>query len=102
MVRLLQDTNTAQCLAMKMISKIDIHCELTQIESETQIMVTLRHPFILRLHSTFQCSNYFYLMLEYAEGGSLFQLLCRHGRFKEDEVRFYACEIVLALECLHL
>ena len=40
-------------------------------------------------------------MLEYAPGGSLFQQLCKVGRFKEKEVRFYACEIILALEFLH-
>ncbi len=40
-------------------------------------------------------------MLDFERGGSLFFHLKRHKRFIETEVRFYACEIILALEYLH-
>lgn len=35
-------------------------------------------------------------------GGELFYYLRKHIRFSEDVVRFYAAEILLALEYMHL
>lgn len=64
-------------------------------------MKTLKSPFILNIYSTFQCNYYLYMLLEFASGNSLFNHLCRLGRFKEDEVKFFACEIIIALEFLH-
>ena len=40
-------------------------------------------------------------MLDYCAGGELFFHLGREGRFTEDRSRFYAAQIVLALEHLH-
>lgn len=63
--------------------------------------MSLSHPFILRLHYSFQCSQKLYLLLDYEGGGSLFFHLVKKRRFTENEVLFYACEIILALEYLH-
>ena len=40
-------------------------------------------------------------ILEYFNGGELFFHLKSNGRFQEDRAKFYAAEIVCALECLH-
>ena len=42
-----------------------------------------------------------YFVLDYCAGGELFFHLGREGRFEEDRARFYAAQIVLALEHLH-
>jgi len=42
-----------------------------------------------------------YFVMEYCSGGELFYHLGRAGRFSENRTRFYAAEIVLALEHLH-
>lgn len=39
--------------------------------------------------------------MEYCPGGELFNLLSKRGKFTEDQTRFYAAQIVLALEALH-
>ena len=41
------------------------------------------------------------MMLEYVVGGELFSHLRRAGRFTTDITRFYASEILLAVEYLH-
>lgn len=41
------------------------------------------------------------MILEYFTGGELFFHLKSNGRFTEERAKFYAAEIVLALECLH-
>ena len=42
-----------------------------------------------------------YLLLDYEQGGTLFYHLKKQRRFRENEIIFYACEIILALEYLH-
>lgn len=42
-----------------------------------------------------------YMVQEYVIGGELFRHLRKAGRFTGDTARFYAAEIVLALEYLH-
>mmetsp|Transcript_43074 Transcript_43074/g.168616 ORF Transcript_43074/g.168616 Transcript_43074/m.168616 type:complete len:376 (+) Transcript_43074:766-1893(+) len=58
-------------------------------------------PFIVRLHCAFQTSQRVYLVMDYASGGELFFHMKREQLMSEDVVRFYAGEIILALEFLH-
>lgn len=71
------------------------------IKLEREILMTLEHPFILKMHYSFQCKQNLYLMLDYEGGGSLFFHLKRKGRFTENEVAFYAAEIIVAIQYLH-
>ena len=71
------------------------------IKLERQILMTLDHPFILKLHYSFQCKLNLYLIMSYEGGGSLFFQLKRKKRLQESEIVFYAAEIILALEYLH-
>ena len=41
------------------------------------------------------------MLLEYVIGGELFSHLRKAGRFHNDITRFYAAEIVLAIEYMH-
>lgn len=54
-----------------------------------------------RRFCTFQDDSNLYMLLEYVVGGELFTHLRRAGRFTNDMTRFYASEIVLAIEYLH-
>lgn len=49
----------------------------------------------------FQNERKLFLILDYCPGGELFFYLQRIGRFKETSARFYAANILLALECIH-
>ena len=46
-------------------------------------------------------NRYLYLSMEFLPGGELFSYFRQVGRFQGDVVRFYTCEIILALEYLH-
>ena len=52
------------------------------------------------MHSERCCKKLFFI-LEYCPGGELFNLLAKKRRFSEDQNRFYAAQIVLAMEHLH-
>ncbi|KAL1915968.1 uncharacterized protein VTP21DRAFT_6356 [Calcarisporiella thermophila] len=89
--------------AMKVLKKAEL-VRLKQIEhinSERHILSRLNFPFIVNLFCTFQDTQYLYMLLEYVPGGELFSHLRRAGRFSPDTARFYAAEIVLAIEHLH-
>ncbi|ORZ38002.1 kinase-like domain-containing protein [Catenaria anguillulae PL171] len=65
------------------------------------LMRNMKHPFLVGLQYAFQTPAKLYLVLDYVNGGELFFHLQRERRFPEDRVRFYAAEIVSALEYLH-
>ena len=72
--------------------------------TEQEILATANHPFIVTLHHSFQSEDYLYHCMEYCMGGEFFRALqSRPGKcLPEDAARFYAAEVVAALEYLHL
>ena len=61
----------------------------------------MKHPFIVKMDYAFKSDTKLFFALEYCPGGELFFYLSQIGRFKEDAARFYASNILLALEHLH-
>ncbi|TXT11289.1 uncharacterized protein COLE_01699 [Cutaneotrichosporon oleaginosum] len=53
------------------------------------------------LHCAFQDRDHLFLVLEYMGGGDLLTLLMARGCLPEDEMRFYAAEMILALHQVH-
>jgi serum/glucocorticoid-regulated kinase 2 len=89
--------------AMKVLDKAEI-IRRKQVEhtlTEQAVLATLRHPFIVRLHYSFQTNRKLYLVLDYASGGELFFHLRKAGRFPEVLACFYTAEVVSALDYLH-
>jgi len=62
---------------------------------------SVNHPFVVKMDYAFQSENKLFFCLEYCPGGELFFYLSQIGRFKQDAARFYAANILLALEHLH-
>ena len=65
------------------------------------ILERINHPFIVKLHYAFQTPERLYFVIDFLNGGELFFHLRKETKFNEDRARFYAAEIILALECLH-
>ncbi len=89
--------------AVKILRKSDV-MRLRQIEHtllEREVLSHVAHPFIVNLFATFQDAHCLYSMMEFVPGGEIFAHLRRAGRFSGDVTRFYASNIVLALEYLH-
>nr|AML79168.1 putative LOV domain-containing protein [Dioon edule] len=70
---------------------------------EREILAMMDHPFLPALYASFQTKTHICLITDYCPGGELFLLLDRQPMkvLKEDAVRFYAAEVVVALEYLH-
>jgi len=88
---------------MKVLDKKHIldHNEVEHTIAEKNILQRLRHPFLVNLNWSFQTEDKLYFILDFVNGGELFFHLQREKKFPESRVRFYAAEILLALEHLH-
>ncbi|CAN1747624.1 3-phosphoinositide-dependent protein kinase 1 [Linum perenne] len=71
------------------------------VKLERIVLDQLDHPGVVRLYFTFQDTFSLYMALESCEGGELFDQITRKRRLSEEEARFYAAEIVDALEYIH-
>ncbi|MCO5548120.1 hypothetical protein L7F22_001578 [Adiantum nelumboides] len=70
---------------------------------ERDILSSLHHPFLQTLHAHFEFGNHSLFLLDFCSGGDLNLLRHRQPekRFSETAARFYAAEVLLALEHLH-
>ena len=94
---------TGHLYAIKMISKQKIVMKnmLEQLQRELRIMYSLNHPYIIKLHNHFEDQRNFYLIMELAEGGSLFARLTKLRTFDEKTAAQYLKEVALAVQYLH-
>ncbi|KAG7035444.1 Phototropin-1 [Cucurbita argyrosperma subsp. argyrosperma] len=104
-VHLVELCGTDQYFAMKamdkgvMLNRNKVH----RACAEREILDKLDHPFLPALYASFQTKTHVCLITDYCPGGELFLLLERQPRkvLKEDAIRFYAAEVLIALEYLH-
>nr|XP_060642406.1 3-phosphoinositide-dependent protein kinase 1 [Anolis sagrei ordinatus] len=89
--------------AIKILEKRHIIKEnkVPYVTRERDIMSRLDHPFFVKLYFTFQDDEKLYFGLSYAKNGELLKYIRKIGSFDETCTRFYAAEIVAALEYLH-
>ncbi|PVV05277.1 hypothetical protein BB560_000207 [Smittium megazygosporum] len=95
--------DTKRIYAMKVLSKSKIvkRSEVAHTLAERDVLAMINHPFIVPLKFSFQTPEKLYLVLAFVNGGELFHHLHREGRFDQHLSRFYAAELLCALECLH-
>nr|AML76795.1 putative LOV domain-containing protein [Solanum ptychanthum] len=104
-VHLVELCGTDQHFAMKAMDKTIMlnRNKVHRACAEREILDMLDHPFLPALYASFQTKTHICLITDYYPGGELFMLLDRQQTkvLKEDAARFYAAEVVVALEYLH-
>lgn len=105
-VFLVKEKTTNKLYAMKVLNKKEMiqRKKIKRVLTEQEILSSSNHPFIITLYHSFQSEEYLYLCMEYCMGGEFFRALqTRENRcISELDARFYASEVVAALEYLHL
>lgn len=71
------------------------------IEREIVIMKLISHPNIMGLYDVWENKNDLYLILEYIEGGELFDYLIKRGKLQEFEAINYFKQIINGINYLH-
>ncbi|ELP87325.1 hypothetical protein EIN_095820 [Entamoeba invadens IP1] len=90
--------------AMKTVEKVQVidSNEVEHILSEKLVLSKINNPFLVNMHYTFQTPTHLVFVLDYCAGGELFSYLQKQtSGIPEDDVRFYAAQILLALEHMH-
>ncbi|WVQ98704.1 hypothetical protein IAU59_005835 [Kwoniella sp. CBS 9459] len=71
------------------------------IEREIVIMKLIDHPNVMSLYDVWETAKELYLVLEYVEGGELFDYLVSQGRLPPDEASRYFQQIVAGVDYCH-
>lgn len=89
--------------ALKVYSKaaLVLKRRVYNVRNEKDILLEVRHPFVVKLLRTFNDAANVYLLLEYLPGGELFTFVRNNSCLPNDVALFYSAEIVLALSHLH-
>ncbi|XP_061370034.1 protein kinase PINOID-like [Gastrolobium bilobum] len=100
------DEETACFYAMKVVDKeaVALKKKAQRAETERKILKMLDHPFLPTLYAEFEASHFSCIVMEFCSGGDLHSLRHRHPnkRFSLSSARFYAAEVLVALEYLHM
>ncbi|KZT65662.1 Pkinase-domain-containing protein [Daedalea quercina L-15889] len=114
-VRIARHSKTGQYAAVKIVSKTslrssrmsihglgdDVERIMLSIEREIVVMKLIEHPNIMRLYDVWETSSELYLILEYVEGGELFDYLCEKGRLETSEALGFFQQIITAVRYCH-
>ncbi|KAJ1779234.1 cAMP-dependent protein kinase catalytic subunit [Coemansia sp. RSA 1807] len=102
-VRLVRHRATGRYYAMKVLKKSHVvrAKQVEHVNSERAILAECSCPFIVYMLGTCQDRMNLYFFMEYVVGGELFTYLRRYHRFPAPVAKFYAAEVLLALEYMH-
>lgn len=103
-VLLCRNKSTDEYGAMKVLCLADVirMKQVEHVKNEKNILLEIRHPFIVNLLWCSRDNKAIYMLFEYVCGGELFSYLRNAGRFNTATGNFYSAEIVSALEYLHV
>ncbi|KAG6812749.1 hypothetical protein H0H92_000795 [Tricholoma furcatifolium] len=113
-VKVARHSLTGQYAAIKIISKAALNSQVSinrmadetehaqlAIEREIVVMKLLDHPNVMRLYDVWETSTELYLILEYIQGGELFDHLCSKGKLPLPEALSYFQQIISAMDYCH-
>ena len=113
-VRIARHSRTGQYAAIKIVSKTALNSQVSldhlaeemehrqlAIEREIVVMKLIDHPNVMRLYDVWETSAELFLVLEYVQGGELFEYLCEKGRLPTTEALGYFQQIISAVDYCH-
>ncbi|XP_010833879.1 PREDICTED: serine/threonine-protein kinase DCLK3 [Bison bison bison] len=92
---------TRQAYAMKIIDKSKLKGKEDMVDSEILIIQSLSHPNIVKLHEVYETDAEIYLIMEYVQGGDLFDAIIESVKFSEREAALMLMDLCKALVHLH-
>ena len=103
-VHLVKNKISGAVRAMKAIEKStnedDENNEL-EIINEINILMKMDHPNIVKIFEFYNSPTHYYLITEYCEGGSLFDLIIKNGPFTEIQASFIMHQLFSVVNYCH-
>ena len=95
---------TGEKVAIKVMDKIQLFTDplnLRRVKSEISILKIVRHKNIIKLYEVIETPKKIYLIMEYCEGGELFDYIVKKQHLTERQACVFFQEIIDSLEYLH-
>lgn len=101
-VRLGTSLEDQRKVAIKVVTRANLAKEDEEsLRSEVSILTSISHPNIVRAFEFFEEEKYFYVVLEYLDGGELFDRIVQKTYYNEKEARNLVLTLLLAIKYLH-
>ena len=90
-------------VAIKVLEKDRMTDKVDQIliKREFDMLTKFNHPNIILVSEIFETVDCFYSVMEYCEGGELFNYIIENKRLSEEETSFYYYQLINGLEYIH-
>ena len=90
-------------MAVKVLekSKIKDKKDVERISREIKILKQLHHPNVVQIYEIIETEKDLYLVMEYASGGELFDLIVQNQKLKEKLASRYLQELVAGVHYIH-
>ena len=95
-------TITEQIVAVKILdkSKIEDKVDIERINREIEILKHIYHPNICQLYETYATMHNYYLMMEYVNGGDLFDYISENSFLSEHKACYFFRQLISVMEYL--
>ena len=94
---------THKKVAIKVLdkSKIIEKEDLDRIIREMEILSKIDHPNVIKVYEISENEKNYYIIMEYCEGGELFNYIVKKQRLKEKEASIFYYQLINGLEYIH-
>ena len=94
---------TNEKVAIKILekSKIVEKDDLDRILREMKIITELNHQNVIKVHEMCESNEYFLIIMEYCEGGELFNYIVENQRLSEEETAYFFYQLINGIEYIH-
>ncbi|KAJ3393498.1 hypothetical protein HDU92_007694 [Lobulomyces angularis] len=75
---------------------------IASLQLEVQLLMRLNHPNVIKLYQVMETEDECLVVMEYASGGELLDLLTSKGKLTEKEARKYFRQLISAVDHCHL
>ena len=102
-VKLATHILTGEKVAIKILEKnlIKGKNEYERIEREIKYLKLFNHPNIIQIYEVIETSSSFFIVMEYAPGGELFNYIVEKEKLSEEESSFYLYQIIQGVKEIH-
>jgi len=87
--------------AVKMLRKVRRKSQLIMFKNELSTLKMLDHPHVVKLYEHFEDKRYMYMVMEFCQGGELFDRLLEVGNFSENQAAIIMQQIFRGVYYLH-
>ncbi|XP_052479840.1 CBL-interacting serine/threonine-protein kinase 9 isoform X3 [Gossypium raimondii] len=107
-VKFAKNVETGECVAIKILDRdqvlrhrmVEQFC-MGQIKREISTMKLIKHPNVIKIFEVMASKTRIYIVIEFVDGGELFDKIAKNGRLKEDEARSYFHQLINAVDYCH-